>query len=686
VGDTVTVLVPAPVDVVVTGIATFAGGQDGVGGVTNVFFPIAVAQQLLLGSTDVVSDVVLVARDGISEADLVGRVRPRLPAGVEAVTGDELTREQQQEIEDDFLGFFTAALLVFAAIALLVAAFSIFNTFSILVAQRTRETALVRALGASRRQVLGSALVESVVVGLAGSVVGVVVGLGVAAGLLALMDAAGFGLPTDGLEVSARTVLAAVGVGLVVTVVGGIGPAWRASRVAPLAALREAAIDGSGSSRWRAGVGALCAAGGGALMLVASGRGELGPAGLGAVLLVGGVILLGPFLARPVGSVLGAPLALRGTSGQLARRNAVRNPRRTAATSTALLLGVGVVTLFTVFGASVSRSFERTVERSFGGDLVLSAPGAFSGAGLDPAVVARVADLPEVSGGAGLGNGAATVDGRDTSVGFADPAALASVLDLDVGTGDLAALGDDRIAVSQDEADERGWSIGSPVEIGFVDGSTRTMTVGATYDDDTLAGTVLVPEAEWLRHDPQASLFLVVVELSDGTSLAQGRAAVEAATTGAGAVEVMDRDEFVDAQLGRIDVLLTVIYGLLAVAILIALMGIANTLSLSVHERTRELGLLRAVGQSRAGLRAMVRWESVIVTTFGSLAGLGLGLFLGWQLVRVLASSDPFVELAVPFRSLAVVLVVGALVGVVAGVRPAWRASRLDVLEALASP
>lgn len=684
-GDTITVLVPSPIEATVVGVATF-GDDDSIGGATYVAFTTEEAQRLLLGGTDLVSGVVVAADDSLSQGQLVERLTTVLPDGTEAITGEHLTEEMQAEIEGDFLGFFTTALLVFAFVALLVAAFSIFNTFSILVAQRTRESALLRALGASRRQVLGAALTESAIVGVVGAVVGAGAGILVASGILALMESAGFGLPTDGLAVTTGSLLTAVAVGLLVTLVGGIVPAWRSSRVAPLAALREVEVDAAASSRWRAVAGLATVAAGAGLVLSGGTEGGLVRAGLGAVVLVVGVVLLGPIAARPVGNLLGAPLALRGVSGDLARRNAVRNPKRTSSTAAALLVGVGVVSLFTVFGASVSKSIEEQIDRSFGGDLVLTPAGSgFSGAGLSTDLVDDLDAVPEVQVAAGLGFGAATLDGEQQEVGFADPQALSAVADFDVVDGDLATVGDRDLAMSAEFATDHGYALGDAVEVGFADGATEVLTLAATYDQQAMGGEVLLPQHAWTAHNRQASFFLVMVGFEDGVGLAAGRSAVEAATAGQGAPEIMDRDEFVESQAAEIDVLLTVIYALLAVAILIALMGIANTLSLSVHERTRELGLLRAVGQSRPQLRAMVRWESVIVATFGALGGLGLGLFLGWGLVRALNAAEGFGTLAVPVGSLSIVLAVGAAVGVVAGLRPAWRASRLDLLAAVAA-
>jgi putative ABC transport system permease protein len=691
-GDTATVLVPDPIEVTVVGIAAF-GDRDSIGNATFVAFTTEEAQRLVLGTTDRVSAVVVAGVDGIGQDELADRVARALPQGIEALTGAELTAEQQAEVEGNLVDALTTALLVFAFVALVVAAFSIFNTFSILAAQRGRESGLLRALGASRRQVLTAALAESALVGAVGSVLGVGTGLLMASGLLAVLDAVGFGLPTDGLRLAGGNLAAVVAIGTVVTVASALVPAWRAARVAPLAALRDVEIDATASSRPRVGAGLAAVGAGIGLVLSASwsasatGDGEMARAGAGTVALVVGLVLLGPVVARPVGGLLGAPLALRGVSGDLARRNAVRNPRRTAATASALLIGVGVVSLFTVFGASVKRSIDDAVSRSFGGDLALEPAGSSSnGAGLAPGVVDAVAALPEVDVATGLGFGGATLDGAQRDVTFADLDDLPAVADLDVVAGDLASMGDDAIAVSSGHAADRAWGLGDRVEMGFADGTTATLTVAAVYDAENLAGGTLVTRSLWEAHNEQPSFFVAFVDLADGVGADEGRDAVAAATRGTGGPDILDRDEFVESQAAEVDTLLNVIYGLLGVAILIALMGIANTLSLSVHERTRELGMLRALGQTQSQLRAMVRWESVVVATFGAVGGIGLGLFLGWGMVRALTARTELATFAVPVGPLLVVLVAGVLVGIVAGIRPARRASRLDVLTAIDTP
>ncbi len=435
VGDDVVVLVPAPVEATVVGVARF-GEEDTTADANLVAFTAPEAQRLLLGSRDLVSAVVVAGEDGVTEPELAGRIARVLPEGAEAVTGATLTAEQQAEVEGDLVDALTLGLLAFAFVALVVAAFGIVNTFAILAAQRVRESALLRAIGASRRQVLTAALVEAAVVGLAGSALGVALGVVLASGLLAATASIGFPLPVDGLVLAPGDAATALAVGVAVTVAGALPAAWRASRVPPVAALREAAMGDAPPSRRRVAAG-LAALAGGALGVLLAGGGSLGAAALGAVLLLGGMVLLGPAAVRGSVAALGGRRAARRVERELAVRNAARNPRRSAATASALLVGVGVVSLFTVFGASAARSVDEAVSRSFAGDLALTP--ATDGGGLPPDLVDSVARLPEVETAAGVGRGPAVLAGRQDDLAFADLAALPAVLDLDVADGDLDA-------------------------------------------------------------------------------------------------------------------------------------------------------------------------------------------------------------------------------------------------------
>ena len=686
VGDGTTIRTPEPVKVTVVGVATF-GEADSAGPQTYAAFTTEFAQQLLLPEPGRISDVLVAADDGVSQQELVDRLEPVLPDGSEALTGAALTDEQRSNLEGDFLGFFKAFLLVFAGIALVVATFSIYNTFSILMAQRTRESALLRAVGASRRQVLGSTVAEALVVGVLASVIGVAAGVGLAAGLTGLSESAGFAVAGTALVVKTSALVLSAVVGVVVTLVASAAPAVKASRVAPLAALRDVAVDRSGAS-WLRGLLGVVVSGAGTAATVGgtAGDGSLPMTGLGALLVVVGFVLLGPVVARPVAGAVGGPLTLRrGMSGTLARRNAMRNARRTAATASALMVGVAVVTLFTVVAASVKQSIDDTVSQQFAGDVVI-AQTDFSGAALTPELEPAVQGLPQVDVATGLGLAPMVVDGDDAVASVVDPAPFGRVLDLDVSQGSIDELGDREVALFADYASDNGLALGDKVPVSFSDGARDQLRVGAIFDNDELVDDVVLPRAAYQPHAAtRASDVVLLIDLVDGVSTAEGEVAIQPVADRFGAPDVQDRQEYVDSVAGQIDQMLTIIYVLLVMAIVIAFMGIANTLSLSIHERTRELGLLRAVGQSRRQLRRMVRGEALVVALFGTVGGLGLGTFLGWAMVKTIEAAEGLGAFAVPMGQLGAVVALGGAVGVITAVRPARRAAKLDVLRAIAT-
>ncbi|WP_432187580.1 ABC transporter permease [Streptomyces sp. Tue6028] len=688
IGDTTTLRTPDPVPVTIVGLATF-GGEDGMAQVTFTGMTQGDAEKYLTAKPGEAASIRVRAGPGVDQRTLVRDLEPVLPEGVEAITGQESAQENTDMISSQFLTLFTTFLLVFSGIALLVATFSIHNTFAIVVAQRARENALLRALGASRRQVTVSTLAEASAVAVIASAVGLAGGVGIAAGLQALFPAIGFPFPEGELVIGTLSMLLPLAVGVVVCLGSALLPAVRAGRTAPLAALRETSVDRSGTSRTRA------VAGGGlaALALGSTLTGVLADpslwlAGLGAVLALAAFVVLGPVASTTAVRILGSPLdTLRGVTGGLARRNALRSPGRTAATASALMIGVAVVSLFTVFGASLKATMDQTVARSFAGDVAVSTPSfGAGGSGLSPKLAPEIARQPTVETAVGLGRGVAEVNGSGRALTVTDPVALGKVFDLGEVRGSLAGLGTDGIAVTEQEADRQHLRTGATARLTFTDGEQRDFTVRAVYGRSELAGDYVITRAAWAPHRIQDSDTLVAVSFKDGVSTADGRAAVEKVAQRFGNPEVQTRDEYAQSSAGGIDMMLTLVYALLALAVLIALLGIANTLTLAVHERTRELGLLRAVGQTRAQLRAMVRWESVLVAAFGTAGGLALGAFLGWVLVKASdGASDSSFAFAMPPVQLVVVALVGLAAGALAGLRPARRAARLDVLRAIAT-
>lgn len=688
IGDTTTLRTPNPVKVTIVGLATF-GGEDGMAQVTFTGMTQADAEKYLTAKPGEASSISVRAGPDISQTQLADRLTPVLPKGVEAITGQQSAQENTDMISSQFLTIFTTFLLVFSGIALLVATFSIHNTFAIVIAQRTRENALLRALGASRRQVTAATVTEASVVAVAASAAGLAGGIGIAAGLKALFPAIGFPFPEGDLVIKTLSMALPLAVGIIVCLGSALMPAVRAGRTAPLAALRETSVDQSGASRVRAVTGTALAL----LAVSATLTGVLiSPslllAGVGAVLALVAFVVLGPVASSTAVRVLGSPLdRLRGVTGGLARRNALRSPRRTAATASALMIGVAVVSLFTVFGASLKATMDQTVSRSFAGDVAVSTPSfGAGGSGLSPQLAGAIGKLPEVDTAVGLGRGVAEVDGKGRALTVTDPTALARTFDLGTVQGSLRSLGTDGIAITRTEADRQHLTTGSTAQLAFTDGQKKTFTVRAIYGQSELAGDYVITRAAWSPHRTQDSDTLVAVSFKDGVSTAKGKAAVDSIAAHYGNPQVQTRHEYAQSSAGGIDMMLTLVYALLALAVLIALLGIANTLTLAIHERTRELGLLRAVGQTRSQLRAMVRWESVLVAAFGTLGGLALGAFLGWVLVKASdGASDSAFAFALPPVQLVVVALVGVTAGALAGLRPARRAARLDVLRAIAT-
>jgi len=696
-GSVTTVLVPRPVRVEVVGLATF-GRAASFGGAPYVAFSNQGAERYLTrsgasgGSTAEVSTIQVSAAPGVSPGVLVSRLDQALPGSVQAITGAELTSDNLASLNSGFLTALRVILVVFAGIALLVAAFSIASTFGILAAQRTREAALLRALGASRGQVLRGVLAEAVAVGVAGSALGVAAGLGIAQLLKALFDRAGFALPAGGLAVTGGSIAVSLLTGIVVTAAVSLVPALRASRVSPLEALRESAATAAPAPRRRLVIGGvLLLAGVGTVLasLTGTSTGTLSLTGLGALGTALGMVALGPAVARPVTRVLARPLAgWRGVTGTLAGRSATRNPRRTAAAATALMVGVAVVTLFTVYAASLRAADVNGVSSSFTGDIAITEGalgGSPAGNSISPGLASAVARIPGVATASGLASGQAEVGGQTESVTAVPPGTIGQVLNLHPTAGSVSRLGPAQIAVSSIQATDRGWRLGTPVSLVLPDGSAHRVTVGAIYTSRNLAGDYVLPLSLWAPHTAQLTASAIFVKLAPGASHSAVQAAITRAAAGYGKLTVAGRAAFVASAGKTISTVLAIVYALLVLAIVIAVSGIANTLSLSVYERTREIGLLRAVGQTRAQLRSMVRLESVLVAAFGTVGGLALGGFLGWGLAAAGARSSGLTQPSFPAAQLIVIALLGALAGVIAAIRPARRAARLPVLAAIAA-
>ena len=660
------------------GLAEFGGG--GLAGASLVFFDTSTAQQIFVDGQDSYSTVSVTAAPGVSQKELRDDVAAATPEDLEAVTGEKVSEETQDSI-GPILDIFSSILLVFAAIAVVVGTFLIVNTFSILVAQRSRELALLRALGASRRQVTRSVLLEALIVGLVGSTIGLLVGWGLAALLRTLFASIGLDLSETPLVFTATTVVVSYLVGMIVTIVAAYLPARRAARIAPVAALRDDVALPESAIHVRVIVGCVLGVASVALLIIGLlGEGTTGliEVGVGVFGLLMTVALLSPVLGVPVLRAIGVVYRPFRMIGRLATQNSLRNPRRTAATASALMIGLALVTTISILGASLNASIEDSVEEEFQADFLLSNP-TFTG--FSPQITEDVRDLDESGAVAATQVAFGELDGDAAGITGAEIGELDQIYDFPMASGSMD-IGSGEVAVSESTADDRGLSVGDEVTLTFQSGEQRARVAGVYEDSNVVAG-VLVPYSMLEGADIERRDFTTSVNAADGTSRSELESALDDIVVDEPLVTVQDQADFIDTQRAQVDQLLLLVYALLALAIVIAVLGIINTLALSVIERTREIGLLRAVGLTRRQLRRMVRLESVAIAVLGAVLGIVMGIVFGVVLQRALAD-EGFTALAIPWVELVVFVLVAAVVGVLAAVLPARRAARLDVLTAIA--
>jgi putative ABC transport system permease protein len=675
-----------PVELV--GVFRF-GDVESIGGATVVLTTFDDAQRWFEreGQTSL---VVASAEDGVSPTQLTDRLRAALPDTLKVETGQENAEEQSDDIGDEIGSFLTPALLTFAGVALFVGAFIIFNTFSITVAQRVREFGMVRSLGATRGQVLRNVIGEALVVGVVASVIGLVVGIGIAAGIQALFDAIGFGLPATGIQIQPRTVIAALLVGVVVTLLAALIPAVRATRVSPIAAVQEGATLPPGRfSRISPYLAILFLAGGILLFVYGlfSGLGateSLQVLAVGAVLVFLGVGMLARFVVRPLAAAIGGPIqAVAGTTGRLARANATRNTARTAATAAALMIGVGLVTFVAIFAAGLKESFTGAIDRVIQGDLILqndfetfpAATGEVIGEvpGVQTVELLR---FPEVR----------TSPGGTQFLNTIDPANAPNVFDFD-WQGDASdalwsELGTDGALIETNLADSSGLQTGDRFTVTTNRGNRGNFTVLGEYRDPVLFTGITVSNAAADRLDIPPEPSIGVVKFDEGADPQAVQAEVtQVVEEEFPVVEVQSNAEFKEDFESQIDDLLGLLYALLAISLIISLFGIVNALVLSIYERTREIGMLRAIGTTRSQMRAIVRYESIITAVIGGVLGILIGVLFAWVLTRGL--EDEGIEFSLPILTLVIFLVLAVVAGVLAAVLPARRAARLNPLEAL---
>jgi putative ABC transport system permease protein len=667
------------------GVARF-GTADSPMGAGFVLFEPSRAQELL-SEPGMVDGIGIVGRPGSDQAEVRDAVAELLDAqldpaerdDVEVVTGEMLTADTQAEADEQF-GFIRNILLVFAALSVTVGSFVIYTSFSFIVAQRQRQTALLRAVGATRAQTLWSVLLESLVVGLLASVTGYVIGIG-----LALVMSNVFVDNPASLVLKPSSVALALGVGIVVTAASAFIPAWRASRVAPVAALRNVAIDTADRSVGRMILGAAVLVGGVVAMVWGLDEGGVEIVGLGIFLVFLGLVVVGPLAARPATIVLGRPLpAVRGVVGRVAQRNAERNPKRTAYTGSALMIGLGVVSLILVMNSSISRSIDDMVDNRFIGDFVVDAGTGWSGAGMPGEVAVELNQLDEVEAATGVRFGQVEVEGSRQFVGGLDPATGFDLFDVGIVDGDLDRLDGTGIGIFEEEAAEKGYEVGDEVSVTFAETGEQVFEVAVLMETQDLTGTYMFANEVFDTHLPDAGDAQIWIQLASGVDTGDAKPVLEDTVTGAPTAELLDLDEFKEMTKSQFEPILVMLGVLLALTIVVAMVGIVNTLVLSIVERTQEIGLTRAVGGTRAQIRAAIRWEALLIAAFGLMAAIGIGVFFGWVIVQAL-EEEGFRAFDVPVVALATVTAVTGVLTLMAALLPAWWGARRPILPAIAT-
>ncbi|WP_406321558.1 ABC transporter permease [Streptomyces sp. NBC_01637] len=681
VGHRVRVATNGPVkEYTLAGIFTTEDGAVNAGG-SLVLFDTPVAQQLYL-KPGWFQDITVTAAAGASDQKLLDAVEPLLPKDATARTGKVLADDQAKQIEDG-LGNLNTMLLAFAAIALFVGIFLIANTFTMLVAQRTKELALLRAVGASRRQVKRSVLLEAAVVGALASVIGFLLGIGLATGLRSAMSLIGGKIPAGPLVISPLAVGAALGVGVLITVLAAWLPARRAAKIAPVAAMSSVhAVATTKSLVVRNSIGGVLTLLGAAGIVAGAAAGSDGRTiiGAGAFVALIGVIVLIPLLSRPVIALVRPLLQkLFGVSGKLAAQNAVRNPRRTGATASALAIGLTLVTGISVLGVTLGQAVDRMTTDNIKADYMISMA---SGDSLDESALTALEKSDAVSAVSPQQAASIRVEGAYHAASGVTPGDVQKVFSVKTVSGSLDSLADGEIAVGDKTAKSNGWKPGTSLPVTYDDDKKGTLKVGAVYEENEFLSPVLMPKNILDAHQSRPDIREIWLKTDGGASKANEQAVVDALGDNP-AMSVMDRQDIRDMFGGFINTALNIMYGLLAMALIIAVLGVVNTLAMSVFERQQEIGMLRAIGLDRRKVKRMIRLEAVVISVFGAVIGVALGTFLGWAIGRTLASAIPGYALVIPWDRIAVFLVLAALVGVLASLWPARSAARLNMLTAI---
>ncbi|MER5546185.1 ABC transporter permease [Streptomyces sp. NPDC001118] len=681
VGDTVRLSVDGPVlTPTISGIFTTDDGNVAAGG-SLALFDTPTAQKLF-GKKGGYDEIDVKAAAGTSQSALKSALDSALPSHlVETTTGKQLADAQAKQIADSMSGL-KQSLLVFAGIALFVGTFIIANTFTMLVAQRTRELALLRAVGASRRQVTRSVLIEAFAVGTVAGVTGLAAGIGIGAGLRSLLGSFGASVPDGPLVISPGTVVSALAVGILITMLAAWLPGRRAAKIPPVAAMSSVHAKATAKSLvLRNTLGSLFAAAGVATVVGATtmdADSAQGPMGLGAVLLIIGVFILTPLLSRPLIAAAAPVLRVFGVSGKLARQNSVRNPRRTAATASALMIGLTLITGMTVMAGSLQTAIDKMASSAIRADYVVSMANRSP---LSPDVARKVAASDGVTASSPLRNAVSRIDGKSEYLTGVNGSAIGKLTDLKVDNGTFK-VGGSQVVVDKDRAKEYGWTPGSHFTAHFEDGKAQTLTVAGVYEGNDMIHGIMLDNKVLTPHLKDPADMQVMVKTANGASEAAKDKLVQALGANP-AIKIQDKQDISNSIAQIFTTMLNMLYGLLGMAVIVAILGVINTLAMSVFERSQEIGMLRAIGLDRKAVKRMVRLESLVISLFGGVLGIGLGVFFGWAAGQLLGTKMPTYELVLPWGRMAIFLLLAGGVGVLAALWPARRAAKLNMLAAI---
>ncbi len=686
IGETYTIIgIDGPEQFELVGLNRF--GEDSGLSFVLVSFELEELQRLD-GSDGLIRTIEIALEPGAAEADVIRRLEAVLPADVEAVPGQQLVDETQDEL-GGFIDIFANVLLAFAFVAVFVSAFIISNTFNILLGQRVRQLSLLRALGASSRQIRFTAVFEALLIGLVASLVGLGGGVLLAFGLRALMNMLGFGMPEIEVMLSARTILVAGLVGIGVTLIASLAPARRAAGISPMAGIRAGFRFGSGEGTRRTIIAIVLAVIGSAGMAFGLFGGSDNTAlslvvlGLGSVVMFVSVSMFAPLFSTPSASVIGLPLEHLPNgkiTGHMARANAARNNKRTASTAAGLMIGLALIAMATVVATSLKETFRDEMGSTLTADFLVTAPNQ---ATFSNRLAGQIDALPEFDRVAAVRYGAARVNGSEKQFGATDLTLLTESLEVDITSGDAASSATaDHILLLNDVAEDLGVVVGDTIPVEFAATGEQPLVVGAIYDNPFLIGDYILDLSGWDANFIAEDDAVVSVKTAEGIDASAAAAALQPLEQTYPQLQFETRPEFQDRLEGQLDSLLVIINVFLGLAIVIALLGIANTMALSVLERTREIGLMRAIGMTRRQTRSLVRLEAGVISLFGALLGVAVGIVFGW--VAVLAIPDTFInQLSVPVPSLAIYVVIATIAGLLAASLPARRASRLNILDAI---